>query len=303
MKKIPVIPKLWRGYFEGTNRGSAIARTRQRGEDLKCTAIIYDKEFGPSKATYIGKLTNAQAVLQLINYQGVAELNPVTGQLELDFDRDFQHAKGKWNTDIGTTGICELYAADFSLFGWGWSLLRLHLTLFFNRHGPLLYSSGLFTIALLGILGTFKLSYPALLLMLIPAPYVFKSYILELIHELRIKKLGPIELEQPLPDIRQVISAQVQEALYFGFLDGFLVPRTKLILLWLRENQPVSRQKFNAYATAIGVPRDNLDATWSALISTGCATLRDDRALVLTESGKRYIEYMLNKMRVVSRGI
>lgn len=287
----------------GTNRGVAIARISQKGQNLDCTAIIHDQEFGPSKAVFTGTLTDTHADLRLIDYQGGAELNPVKGQLILEFDPEFRHAKGKWSTDIGTTGTCELHAINTSTFFWCWRLLWLHVRLLLKRYGAVLYSIMLFMVAVSGILDILELSYPALLLLLIPAPYVFKSYILELIHELRIKKLGPIELEQPLPDIRQLISAQVQEALYFSFLDGFLVPRTKLILLWLRENQPVSRQKFNAYATAIGVPKDNLDATWSALISTRCATLQDDGTLILTEAGRRYIEYMLNKIRVLSQGM
>lgn len=144
-----------------------------------------------------------------------------------------------------------------------------------------------------------QVSYPNVVLLLIPAPYIFRRQLAELVQLFRasgVRKFGPLEF-QPLltEDIRrvitQLIAQHVQETVAFVVLDGFLVVRTKLALIWLNQNQAVDRAQFNGYATAIGIAADNLDATWDALIVSGCCTLVEGR-LAITDFGRRYVAYL-----------
>jgi hypothetical protein len=59
----------------------------------------------------------------------------------------------------------------------------------------------------------------------------------------------------------------------------------------LNQSTAVDRAQFNAYATAIGVPADNLDETWSAIITSGCATLAEGK-LAISEFGRKYVAHL-----------
>lgn len=157
-----------------------------------------------------------------------------------------------------------------------------------------MYAAILLIVAVLNLFKIVELSYPSLILLLIPAPYVFRNYFAELLTAYRVRKIGPVELEPQNPateDVRRVIAQQVQETVRFVVLDGFFVLRTKLMLIWLNQQQAVDRAQFNAYGTLIAVPTDNFDATWNALIQSGCASLVGER-LTITELGRRYVAYL-----------
>lgn len=288
------IPRFWRGYISGTNRGNLSISLDQHGELLHGIAVVQDHEFGTAAVAFSGTLSANQAELRLHDFRGSAPIMALYGELKINFGVNFQSAEGSWNTDIGTQGTCKLWPADI-----GRSLAWLRVAggksqVFLRRYGAPLYAGVLFVVALLSLSKVFEVSYQSLILLLVPTPYVFRRNLGELITAYRVRKVGPVELESQNPiteDIRRVISQQVQETVAFVALNGFFVLRTKLLLIWLSQNPPVDRAQFNAYATAIGVSADNLDATWSAIIYSGCAGLVEER-LAITDLGRHYVAFL-----------
>jgi len=60
------------------------------------------------------------------------------------------------------------------------------------------------------------------------------------------------------------------------------------VLAWLAGKTSADRPQFNAFASQIGVPAENIEATWTALIGTGCSKLEQEQ-LTITERGRRYV--------------
>lgn len=154
-------------------------------------------------------------------------------------------------------------------------------------------------VAALSIFDICKVSYPALILILIPAPFLFRAQISALIQIYRLRKAGPFEFgtQSPPPeDIRNFISQQIEERLKFLILDGFFAPRTKAILFWLASNQSVIRSQFDTFASSIGVPPDNIQITWDAILFSGCAFYSENK-MILSQLGWRYINHLLSQTR------
>ncbi len=274
-----------------------------RGQLLTARALFIDYAAGPALVSLKGHLKDGHADLQLSAFRalavGLGRFLPLSGNLTLDFNPEFSRATGPWRTGIGTNGTCTLESTDLSTFRWqivrsaaylaiAWQYTRL-IT---RACLPALYALALFTILILSGLRKFDLSYPEVILALVPAPYVFRNPIAELIRLWGITKLGPVELQRPITDeIRRSIAQQVQDTVIFLSLNTFLVPRTKLMLHWLSSYTTVNRQSFEAFAAHIGVPPENMDNTWNALIASGCARL-DQGNLVITEVGRRYVAYL-----------
>ena len=283
--------------MSGTNRGYLAVRLEQSGDVLSGKALLRDQEFGTTVVAFSGKLSGSQAELRLSDFLGSAPITPLYGELKLNFDKDLQSAEGSWQTDIGTQGTCKLWPAKVARSLWQLRLAGSNGRIFLRRYGAAVYTATLFVVAVLNLVKVFEISYPSLILLLVPVPYVFRKYLVELINAYRVRRIGPVELEPQNPlteDIRRVIAQQVQETVAFVALNGFLVLRTKLILIWLSQNPAVDRALFNGYAAAIGVPADNLDATWSALISSGCAALTGER-LTITDLGRRYVAFLIRQ--------
>jgi len=243
---------------------------------------------------FSGGLTDNQANFTLQRFVGSAPLMALSGNLKLNFRENFESAEGTWDTDIGTQGTCKLWPTERWMMSWWVTLAVTTFRIFLRQHGGIIYASFLIVVAILGLFQKVEFSYPTLILLLVPGLYIFRRHLSELIHAFRVRKLGPIELETQNPlteDIRRVISQHVQETVAFVVLDGFFVIRTKLLLIWLSQNPPVDRAQFNAYASTIGVPLDNLDATWSALVVSGCAQPEGER-IVVTEFGRRYVAHL-----------
>lgn len=288
----------WRGYVSGTNRGPVDIRISQQGENLEATAIIQDQMFGPAIISLIGKLEGSRTDLRLVHFRGFAPFVPLDGQITLNFDKST--AEGSWQTDIGTTGTCKLRVTSIWTSRWWSHLAAIKLRFFCCRYGRLFYVIFLLFIAIFGLLSKLQVSYSTLVLLLLPAPYIFREQLAELVQLFRasgVRKVGPLEFQPLLTDdirriITQLIAQRVRDTVAFGILDGFFVVRTKLALIWLNQNQTVDRAQFNGYATAIGVPADNLDATWNALIISGCCTLLADGRLTMMDFGRRYVDYL-----------
>lgn len=288
--------RFWHGYIAGTNRGSLRLHVKQAGNTLLGKAIFQDQTFGPAIISVEGDLVGTRADLRLLTFRGVVQSAPLEGQLILNFAEDFGTAHGRWQTDIGTQGTCKLWQSPMPINLWYLCLFGSVVQIILRKYCAIAYLIFLLVVAILAMSGTTELSYQSLILLLTPAPYLFRKHIIELVQALKVRKLGPLELEQsPLTDdIRVLIARQVQDAVAFVLLDGFFVPRTKAILIWLAQNRSVDRAQFDLYAQSIGVPPENLDATWNALLLSGCAVLADGR-LTITELGNRYAMYLAGR--------
>ena len=288
------IARFWKGYLSGTNRGSLVMQVKQQGNILLCKAIFEDQTFGPAMLSLEGKLVGTRAELRLINFCGLVLTAPLDGQLILNFVQDFRAAEGTWQTDIGTSGICKVHVAAISAARWSARLFKAKAKLLWGKFASLTYAIFLLAIVIFDFFKILEVSYWNLVLILIPAAYIFRTQLAELIELIstRVSKLGPVEFRQtPLTeDLRRVFAQQIQETVGFVALDGFLVLRTKLLLIWLNQGA-VDRAQFNAYATAIGVPADNLDETWGAIITSGCATLAEGK-LAISEFGRKYVAHL-----------
>jgi hypothetical protein len=279
---------------------------KQQGEELEAIALYQDHTYGPTIASFMGKLKDNVAEFALSDFQGVAPAIPLTVDLSLKFDKDFRIAEGSWKTDIGTHGSCKIQAISMSVVRWWLYIVRANVGFFFRRHTPTVYGVLLLLVVLLDLLKIFQISYPALILLLVPSLYIYRNFLAELVRLFRIRKIGPVEFEQaPLTEqTRLVISQQVQETVAFSILDLFFVPRTKIILLWLSQQGAIRRAQFNAYATAIGVLADNLDVTWNALIASGCAKvtatglITGEETLTIADLGRRYVQHLSGGTRV-----
>ena len=108
-----------------------------------------------------------------------------------------------------------------------------------------------------------KISSPALILLLVPVPFVFRSQLanlIALIQMARIKRLGPIEFDQnpPTEEIVAVARLQAQEGIVFAHLNQFFVLRTKIILAVLAHtNGGLSIADLRNLALSFGVPPEN----------------------------------------------
>jgi hypothetical protein len=210
-------------------------------------AIMHDQEYGSTILSLEGTLNNLEADLHLRDFIGWAPLIALYGNLKLTFTNDFNEAEGTWKTDIETQGTCKFWPKKMRPVLWRIYLLINGLRIAVRQYFAPLYLIFLLIIAILAVGGIIEVSWQALVLLLIPAPYLFRKQSIELIQALKVRKLGPVELEQgPVTDeIRLLIARQVQETVAFVLLDGFFVPRTKAMLLWLVQNERVDRTQFN----------------------------------------------------------
>jgi hypothetical protein len=152
---------------------------------------------------------------------------------------------------------------------------------------PWAYLTWLFVLPVLSLTRSVALSYPEVILVLAPGPFLFRQQIGELIRAWRITRIGPIELQEPLRGVSAVDQAQ------FVALDQHFVTRTKTLLYWLSRNGTVSRTSFNITASQLQVPEGNVETTWNAIVASGCA-VADGQNLTITEIGKRYVAHLFS---------
>lgn len=295
-------PRFWTGRIGGTNRGSVAVRLDRRVNALDACVILHDRVLGPSVLWLAGTIQNAHADLELVDTRPAGPLTPRNVWLSLDFSAGFLTAKGTWRTDVDTAGWCELRVAKLSASAWHLRFASTRVHLAGRWMLPWTYGVFLVAVALLDLLwDKTDLSYPSLVLLLVPVPFIFRIHLEAVVRTIResgIRRFGPVEFEQnPLgEEARRLItqlSQQMQEASAFIIVDQVLAPLTKIVLIWLSANSPVDRNQFDEHAKLVGVPQGNLDATWNALLATGCAQL-DSQTLKLrvTASGVRYAGHL-----------
>jgi len=291
----PPFPRYWKGYIAGTNRGEVVARLRRSGDIITGRATVLDRLFAAVAVSVRGTLKEQHAELEIREFRGfragsaMGVTLPVAGKLTLAVDLVVSTAQGQWTTDIGTNGFCRLEGARPTRFRF-WSRIAAAHVCRWTRLGYLLF---LIVLSSLDSAAAIKLSVAGLVFALIPGAYLFRFELTEIVRMLGIKRAWGVEFQQPVPSevltaIGQYVQQQVQEAVFFITLDQFFAIRTKAVLAWLAGKTSADRPQFNAFASQIGVPAENIEATWTALIGTGCSKLEQEQ-LTITERGRRYV--------------
>ena len=278
-----------------------MVRLDRHGSALDACVVLHDRVLGPSVLWLAGTIQDTHADLELVDARPIGATTPTGVRLSLDFSADLLAAKGIWTTDV-TAGWCEFRVAKISTVTWWRRLAVTRVQIAGEWMLPWAYGACLVAVALLDLLWRqADLSYPSLVLLLLPALFIFRGHLERVIGILResgIRKFGPVEFGQnPLgEEARRLIAQlaqQMQEASAFIIVDQVLAPLTKILLIRLRTTPPVDRSQFDVHARLVGVPEDNLDATWNALLLTGCAQM-DAQTLKLgvTLLGRRYVDHL-----------
>jgi hypothetical protein len=288
----------WRGYLTGTNRGTILLRLKQNGGKVCAKAVVLDHQFGPAVVWLNGTLSGAKLELRFADFRSEAGIRPLDGTVILNINEESGIAEGTWQTDIGTSGVCRLHASSLNLLCWGLRLVAARLRQLIFKWAATIYLLFVLAIAIANLSGIAQLSWPVLVLLLLPAPFLFASDLARLIAVLRgvgVRKLGLLELDQnpPPSEIVEMLRQQTQETVTFFLCDNFFVLRTKLLLILLAQQRSVDRAEFNALATGLGVPNDNIETTWNAILSSRCAKLEGSNVIMATDLGLRYTNHLV----------
>ena len=295
MSKTPFNPTgVWQGYIVGTNIGVLYARFYNREDDLRVNVFFADHQFGPTTVCARRKASDSTGIFTLSQFCSVAPFVPSGGQLSLVFGQNFLTAEGTWLTDLGTSGTCKLSYTGMSPIALYLATLPIRIKWFFGRWIPFVYISFLLAIAIASLFDCVSLTTLNLILLLLPTPILFSPQLAKLIATLRdakVKKLGPLELDQPAPS-QAIVAAAVtpgsQFAEAFKVLNKFFVPRTKVILSAIAQKGEVGHAEFGQLAASFGTPIENIPPTLEALVKTGCVNEGAGK-IVLTTLGREYI--------------
>ncbi len=284
--------RYWQGYLSGTNRGEAFAVIGGVRKVLRAKVLLYDQAYGPTILTLEGKLDGVTAALRLVRARSWwAPVRPLDGAVSVTFSEGGKAAQGTWQTDIGTSGVVQLRLAPFWRVRW----FGRWLAIFWRRYLPTFYAVGMLTLVLVSALLGFRISWQALLLLLVPAVPLFENRIAAIVMRLKIQKLGPIEFQQqqlPAPATVPPPPAFVGDCFPFAAFDVDFVPRTKLVLIWLFLQGAAAREAFDAAAKRIGVEGEYLENTFKVLVGSGCIVV-EDKELAASSLGARYVTYLL----------
>jgi hypothetical protein len=290
------LPRFWTGYLSGTNRGRVYVALDQTGDTLTATALFHDAVFGASVLTLAGALTAHQARLQILGVRGVAPVQPLDGHLTLDFSEDRTAAAGAWQTDIGTQGLCRLRVAPWGPARWVVHHAAATGAVWGRRALPGLGLVVLTGVVALALYHRVDLSLPVLLLLLVVTLLVLPRQVKGVLDTFGITRVGPVEFErqQPLPVDLRAVQQYIEAQAAFLFFETQFVVRTKLLLQIVAWDGAITLDNFAAVAAAIGVAADNVDATRTVLLASGCLAL-SDRLLLPTSLGYQYLGYLLNR--------
>jgi hypothetical protein len=291
------ISGIWRGYLSGTNRGEIFVRFQQCGNLLKADALALDFQFGPTIAQLQGKLEGHKAEMRFLRFRADAPIIPLDGQVTFAFDDKIQTADGNWSTDIGSTGVCKLLRTAEWEVRWHWRLRRIRLGWFVKRWRNTAYCAFIFFVAVAAMRLRVQMTWQTLILLLLPAPFLFSPHLARLLsvfQSAKVKKIGPIEIEQfpPSPEIIAASSQNVQESVAFHELNRFFVLRTKILMGVLAHGNGMTLADFGQYARAFGVAPENIEMTLAAILQTGCAQLAN-QTISPTPWGQRYVRFGL----------
>ena len=293
------ISGIWQGYLSGTNRAKVVVRIQAIGNGLKGKAIAFDHQFGSTIADLDGKLDGQKAHVRLLNIHARAPMVALDGEIMLNFDEAFTVADGNWSTDLGTAGMCKIMRSNEWDVHWFWRLRRIKLGWFIMRWRNTVYCIFLLAVAVAALLQRVQIAWQTLILLLLPAPFLFSPHmgrLLAVFHGAKVKKIGPIELEQtsPSPEVLAAASPNVQESVAFNELNRFFVLRTKILMGILAHGNGMSLAEFSQYTRAFAVAPENVEMTLAAILQTGCAQLvEDNKKIIPTAWGQRYVRFGL----------
>lgn len=287
------LAEFWVGRLEGTNQGWALVKLSQSADGaIRGRVLVHDAATGAFSVAAAGHLDGNTLKLSLTKFKtrSVGVVFPPLGEVDLTLNDQGTEANGTWKTLAGTTGSCKLvpgeigrpqwYAAVFS----AWCrFVGQVLKWIFVRSVPWLYMAGLFALLVLSGTKRFDLGYPQMIIALTPAPFLFGRRIAELIRSWRITEIGPVKIQAPI--------VNNPELPWMHHLDFVLVPKTKQLLYWLGQYGTATRANFETTAKASGIPDDNVQNSWDALIQSQCATT-DGSNLSITEFGRRYLDHV-----------
>jgi hypothetical protein len=290
---------IWSGYTQGTNRGKIllrIERATNTANGLTAKGILYDEQWGITEAWFSGQTSGDKAEFRILEVRGIAPLVPRDGQFVFNLKEDGT-AEGQWQTDIRTSGGFRVARAPFGTIGWYRRNFFAKASFAWHKCLAPIYGSFLVALAVVSIFWKTKISYSALILLLVPVPFVFRRQLAQLIgfiHFARIKKAGPFEFDLPQnPPTEEIVAAarlQTQEGIVFAHLNQIFVLRTKVLLAVVaHSNGGLSLVDFRTLALSFGVPPENVDVTMSAIVQANCARIQDERILP-TPLGQRYVQ-------------
>ena len=286
----------WSGRVEGTNRGTTLVRISGKSERLRATAILYDQQLGVTVVRLAGDLNGDRATLHVIRVRGIAGLVPEQGQVTLTF-KEGGTADGNWTSDVGTQGSVTIARVPLRKIDWYARILRAKGAFVRYRSLAPLYAILLVALAILSAVTRVTLSWPAVVLLIVPMPFICRSQVAELIalvHTARIRRLGFVEFDQnpPTAQIIAVATQQAHQALAFMQLNQFFVLRTKILLAILAHANGLALADFRNLARQFGVAEENIDVTLGALRQANCAEMQADR-VVPTAWGQTFVRFGL----------
>jgi hypothetical protein len=291
---------IWSGYTQGTNRGKVLLQIQRRAitaNGLTAKAILYDEQLGITEAWFSGVISGGdKAEFRLLDVRGLAQPMPREGQVVLNLKEDGT-GEGQWQTDIGTSGAFRIVPATFGTIGWYLRILSAKASFAWHKWLAPIYGSFLVLLAVVSIFWNTTISYSALILLLVPVPFVFRQQLAQLIglvHLWRIKKLGPIEFDlpqnPPTQDIVALARQQAQAGIIFEHLNRFFALRTKVLLAVVAHSTGgISVPDFRKLALSLGSPPENVEVTINAIVQANCAQIQDGR-IRPTALGQRYVQ-------------
>jgi hypothetical protein len=283
---------IWRGYLSGSNRGPIFVRFRCTGATVTADALFQDFAFGPCTVLLEGTPEGNTIAFRLMTFTANSPLLPLDGVVTLHFSQDYKTAEGTWGTDAGTAGICKLTRTSEFEVVWVLREFIFEFRQVIRRSQTTLYTLFLFAVAVAAMFGHVQLSGLILLLLLIPAPFLFSSDLVTLIgiiRDTRVRKIGPVEFQdKPTPEIAAMTSSEAQQNVAFANLNRFLNVRSKVLLGVLAHGGGLLLRDFETSAKALGVPAENVKTTLEALGKTGCVEMSSDK-IVATQWGQRFI--------------
>ena len=274
------LPRYLAGNISGSTRGSLAIKFHEQNGLFCGKAIYHDQLFGLTTFTLKGAAKGQDFTFDLKDFKTLAPIKALFGTATVKPAGDSGFFSGNWKTDLGE-GNLDLRSESISGFRW---LLR-NLSSIVWVWSPSIYCLILLVATVLGLLGTLSISYPALLLLLAPAPYILQRYLARIINIFGVRTLGPVQLSAPQAPLTGTL---------FAALDSFLALYTKVMLAWLLEKDIVSREEFEKKAREIGI--GDTESTRHALVAGGCIEQEgEDKGarLRLTRLGKKYGEYCM----------
>ncbi len=144
--------RYWEGFVSGTNRGRAFAVISGKEQAIKASVLLLDQILGPAIIRFTGTRNKDKISLHLVRFKPSFRFAPLDGSLDLDIESDGKTARGRWSTDIATSGDAIFRRAT-------WFQVRLPIRKLASgfrfqwyRWFPMAYCVGLVTLAVFALL-------------------------------------------------------------------------------------------------------------------------------------------------------